>query len=71
MDEKLEEESYETRQLERFKEKKEKELAEEEQSIEEDGLKYGDNYAPYTLDEICRIKNSHFPLPPGGEFVDP
>ena len=65
MEEKLEEdiESYETRQLGRFKEKKEKEekeLAEEERSIREDGLKYGDNYAAYTLDDIRRINNYSF-----------
>ena len=61
MEEKLEEdiEFHETHQLERFKEKKEKELAEEERSIREDGLKYGENYAAYTLDDIRRINNYH------------
>ena len=65
LEEKLEAdiETNERRKLEKFKEKKEeveKVLAEKERSIREDGLKYGENYAAYTLDDIRRIKNYHF-----------
>ena len=47
-----------TRQLER--EKMEKALAAKERSIREDGPKYGENFAAYSLDDIRQVQNYDF-----------
>lgn len=56
-------ETNETHQLGRFKEKMEKmekELAVEEGSIREDGLRYEENFAAYSLDDIQQVNNHDF-----------